>query len=124
MHGVVDVVKSAAEKPGQALVGREPCKNIFRFEKERALTRVRMGNVLSLCVCNLQRHPWPLGWAPKGPCLACGNAGSIWNKTHMEKRTEETIQERELGVFQTLSLQRKICRLFFFKEKQAPGNEL
>lgn len=43
----------------------------------------------------------------------------------MEKRTEETIRERELGVFQTLSLHRKISRLFFFfKEKQAPGNEL
>lgn len=43
----------------------------------------------------------------------------------MEKRTEETIRERELGVFQTLSLHRKISRLFFFfKEKQAPGNKL
>lgn len=31
----------------------------------------------------------------------------------MEKRTEETIWEQELGVFQTLSLQRKICRLIF-----------
>lgn len=48
----------------------------------------------------------------------------------MEKRTEETIWEQELGVFQTLSLQRKICRLIFLffsfkeKEKQAPGNEV
>lgn len=49
----------------------------------------------------------------------------------MEKRTEETIWEQELGVFQTLSLQRKICRLIFLylfflkeKEKQVPGNEV
>lgn len=38
----------------------------------------------------------------------------------MEKRTEETIRERELGVFQTLSLHRKISRLFFFLKKNKP----
>lgn len=44
------------------------------------------------------------------------------------KPTRRNVQGKLFGrgnwVFQTLSLQRKICRLFFFfKEKQAPGNK-
>lgn len=65
-------------------------KHHLSKKKEDSLARVRVENVLSLRVRNLQEHRGR-SWAQKGPCLAGGNTGSIWNKSHMEKRTEETI---------------------------------
>lgn len=65
-------------------------KNIICLKTEGSLARVRVENVLSLGAGNLQEHRGR-SRAQKGPRLACGNTGSIWNKSHMEKRTEETI---------------------------------
>lgn len=91
---------------------REPVKTSFIYKRREFWQKALNGDR----AFSLQPVATPLA-SQKGEERALsggGSTGSIWNKTHTEKRTEETMWAQELGVFQTLSLQRKICSLFFF----------
>lgn len=78
------------------------------------------GGECAFSVCVTCRNSPGLSGGPSLPVATLAPLGikPTW------RNVQRKLFERDLGVFQTLSLQRKICRLFFFKEKQAPGNEL
>ena len=86
--------------------------------------RVRVGTLLFLCVNNLPNHPLASRRGAQRALSGGSHPGSIWHKTHKEKCTEKTIQEREWVCFRREVCREKSVDFFFFLRKQAPENEL
>ena len=88
-----------------------------------SLARVRAGTLLSLCVDNLPNHPWPPGGEHKGPCLVVATLAPFSIKP-TRRNVQRKLFRSGNGVYFRCKSAEKTVDFFFFKEKQAPGNEL